>query len=59
MQLHRVRAAVDSAVVAQPDERRGPVSPQVTETNIAALVVGQNDLRQRVSALRRVCALSL
>ena len=54
MQLHRVCLAINSAVVAQPDERRGTVAPQIAEANVVAVVVGQDDVRKLVRPPRRI-----
>jgi exopolyphosphatase / guanosine-5'-triphosphate,3'-diphosphate pyrophosphatase len=56
VQLHRVGAAVRSAVVAQPDEHHRAVGPEVAEPDRVALVVGHREVRQRVGARRRMCA---
>jgi hypothetical protein len=57
VQLHRVVAAVSSAVVAEPDQGDGAVAPEVAEANAVALVVGKDDVGQRVGPLWRLRAL--
>ena len=47
MQLHRVGLAIDSAVVAQPDQHRGAVAPQVAEPGLVAVLVGEHDVGER------------
>lgn len=59
VQLHRVVAAVRSAVVAQPDEHHGSVAPEVAETHVPAVEVLQDDLRECVGALERLRSLAL
>ncbi len=48
VQLDRVGAAVDSAVVAQPDQCHRSVLPQIAEADLIAVVVGQHDLREGI-----------
>ena len=50
IQLDRVILAEDSPVVAEPDERHRPLAPQVAETDVVGLVVGQDDLGEPVGA---------
>jgi exopolyphosphatase/guanosine-5'-triphosphate,3'-diphosphate pyrophosphatase len=59
MQLHRVVAAVRSAVVAEPDERHGTLRPQLAEPHLMAVVIEEDDLGQRVGALGRARPLAL
>ena len=59
MQLHRVVAAVHSAVVAQPDESDRAVAPQVAQPDLLAVVVQQHDVRQRVRPVWRTGLLAL
>ncbi len=44
IQLDRVRAAVDSAVMPEPDQRHGLVTPQVAQADRLSVVVGQHDV---------------
>jgi hypothetical protein len=48
IQLDRVILAVNSAVVSEPDERDRSITPQVAESNVVALVVGQDNIVQIV-----------
>jgi acetoacetyl-CoA synthetase len=50
VQLDRVSLTVDSAVVAEPDERRRAVLPEVTEADVVAVLVGKHDLGELVHA---------
>ena len=52
IQLDRVILAEDSPVVPEPDERRRALVPQVAETDVVAIVVGQDDVRELVRAGR-------
>jgi hypothetical protein len=54
VQLDGVRAAIDSAVVAQPDQGCGAVLPEVAKADRSTVVVLQDDLRQLVRTGRRV-----
>jgi exopolyphosphatase/guanosine-5'-triphosphate,3'-diphosphate pyrophosphatase len=47
VQLHRVLAAEQSAVVAEEDEHRGPLRPQVAEPHVRAGRVLEHDVRDR------------
>jgi arsenate reductase len=53
VQLHRVVAAVQSAVVAQPHERHRALAPEVAEPHLAAVVVEQHEVGERVGPLGR------
>jgi acetoacetyl-CoA synthetase len=59
IQLDRVRAAIDSAVVAQPDQRHRALGPELAESHPIAVLIGQHDPRERIGALRRVRVLPL
>ena len=59
VQLNRVLAAVDSAVVAEPDERDGALAPELAEPYVVPVVVEQDDVGERVGALRRMGLLAL
>jgi hypothetical protein len=48
VQLHRVVAAVQSAVVAQPDQDGRTIAPEVAQAPLVALVVGQHEIAQRL-----------
>jgi len=48
VQLHRLRAAVQSAVMAQEDQRRRALRPQVAQTHVRARIVGECDLFEGV-----------
>ena len=58
LQLQRVLAAEQSAVVAQEGERGGAIGPQAAEPHVAARVVLEHDVRELVGRLRRVRALA-
>jgi acetoacetyl-CoA synthetase len=44
LQLQGVSAAIDSAIVAQPDERHRPLTPEIAETDVVAVVIGQDQV---------------
>src|SRR5579864_305075 len=48
IQLDRVRLAIDSAVVAQPDEGRGAVAPEVAQADLVSVLVREDGVRERV-----------
>jgi hypothetical protein len=52
MQLHRVVAAVQSPVVAQPDERHSATGPQIAESHLDALVIEQDEIGQRIRTVQ-------
>jgi len=57
LQLDRVLLAENSAVVAQPDQRYRALLPQIAETDVFAIVIGQHDVFEGVGTRRRVGAL--
>lgn len=54
IQLDRVLLAENSAVVAKPDQRCRALPPQIAETDIIAVLVGQHDVQEGVGTRRRV-----
>ncbi len=48
VQLDRVRLAIDSAVVAQPDQRRRTVAPEISQADVVAVLVGKDGVCERV-----------
>lgn len=50
IQLDRVILAEDSPVVPQPDERDRALAPQVAETDVMGVLVGQHYFSEPVGA---------
>lgn len=48
VQLDRVRLAIDSAVVTQPDQGDGSVSPEISQADVIAILVGENDVPEGI-----------
>ena len=57
LQLDRVLLAENSAVVAQPDQRYRALPPQIAETDVVAIVVGQHDVFEGVGTRGRISRL--
>src|SRR5581483_9966266 len=53
VQLHRVCTAERSAVMAQPDEHRGLIAPEISQSREAPLVVWQPDAYELIGTPRR------
>jgi hypothetical protein len=58
IQLDRVRLAIDSAVVAQPDEGRRAVAPEVGQADLLAFLVGEDGVCEGIDCVRLVSALA-
>ena len=52
VQLHRMCTAERSAVVAQPDQHRGTVAPEISKSHHASLVVRQGDIDELIGIAR-------
>ena len=52
VQLDRVSLAINSAVVAQPDQRRRLLAPEVPQPDLVSVLVGQDDVGQGVGGCR-------
>ncbi len=48
VQLDRVRLAIDSAVVAQPDQRRRALAPEIAQADRVAVVIGEDRIYEGV-----------
>ena len=58
VQLHRVLATENSAVVAQENQDRWPVSPQVAKPHVVTRVVLEDNILKVTRVDRRLCALA-
>jgi hypothetical protein len=48
VQLDRVGLTINSAVMAEPDERSGALTPKVSEPHLVTFLVGQHDFGEGV-----------
>jgi hypothetical protein len=48
VQLDRVGLAINSAVMAEPNERGGALAPEVSQADLVTFLVGQHDFGEGV-----------